>query len=70
MIKLIEYAVITRPFYREQPPILHRMFAENEEDAADTIFKRRDVKEILDVKLYAEITWNDEIKEKYWLLYK
>jgi len=33
------------------------------------VFRNRDIKEILDVKLSTEIDWNGATEEKYWLLY-
>lgn len=66
---LDEYAVIARDFYREHEPILFKVLAENKDEATNMAFKNDNLKEVLDVKLSNEIVWNEETKEKYWLLY-
>lgn len=64
-----DYAVIARDFYREHEPLLYKISADNKEEAIDVVFSKDTIKEILDVKLYDEINWNNETKEKYWLMY-
>lgn len=67
---MIEYTVVTRPFYREQQPVLYTVLDNSVGEAASRVMNYRDVKEILDVKLSNEIVWDDETMEKYWVLYK
>lgn len=67
---MIEYTVITRPFYREQQPVLYTVLDNSVGEAVSRVMNYRDVKEILDVKLSNEIVWDDETIDKYWILYK
>lgn len=65
-----KYVVIVRPFYREHPPMLKKVLARDEEDAHRRAINDRDVKETLEAKLEEEMEWNEQIKEKYWSLYR
>lgn len=67
---LKKYVVIARPFYREQPPFLKKVIAENEDEAHERAMHDRDAKETFEAKLEGELVWNEEVIEKYWSLYR
>jgi hypothetical protein len=65
-----EYVVIVRPFYREQPPTLEKVFAKDKEEALNYVAMLGNVKETLGVELLSELNWNPQVKEKYWAMYR
>lgn len=66
-----EYAVIMRPYYRENPPICMIGYAKDEDDVANGInhLIGSHYKECLDIKKASEIIWNKETVIKYWEQY-
>ena len=64
-----EYCVITRPRYREHPPICYKGYAKDTEEAVKSVFDADKHKEILDVKVSNEVEWSSDTIKKYWAEY-